>query len=628
MAAAASGERVEVSSSRTSTDRVWANPDGTFTAEAFSGPNWTVDANGDWVEINTTLERGADGLVRPQAAAVDIEFSGAKAAGSRTPLASIEVSKDSLGALADAWSDPQAPAPAADVADANAASFAIGYSGALPAPTLVENEATYAEVSPGRDLRVVALPSGVETFVDLKARPAVIPAGGVEVSLPISTKGLTVAEDGDGGLVVKDSRTGEVVGATPPAHIWDASAHPVTGDSVQVLEVPTDLRKTASGWNVVATVPASYFDTEGLTYPVTVDPSATLAPSKDTFVQLGNDASSFGSYAYMNVGTYDAGVHAARAYLSFLMTSAPYLYDPNDDTTVIDGAKLKVWEYDANSCTKSALYIRRLTSTFGETSTWLTRPSQSGVVTTVSDARIAGATGACVESWVDTSFGTDVRAIVQGWVNADFTNYGFALTASETSSTGWKRFASSEYSNSAKRPSLVINYHHIPKLATGLTVGGLTGGVVGDATPDVRATVKDLDGGNARAYIEVWQGTTRTWSGYSGSTPSGQATPWTTVGGMVDSGTYTVKEWGNDGVSNSAAPVSTTVTVDTTPPATPTISSSFPAGAWASTSSGTFTMASASTDVKSWEWTTDGIAWNPVILNASSTTPSLAMPGG
>jgi hypothetical protein len=30
---------------------------------------------------------------------------------------------------------------------------------------------------------------------------------------------------------------------------------------------------------------------------------------------------------------------------------------------------------------------------------------------------------------------------VQGWVNADYVNYGFALTGSETSSTSWKRMA-------------------------------------------------------------------------------------------------------------------------------------------------------------------------------------------
>jgi hypothetical protein len=388
MAARAQGSKVEVSGARTESRRVWANPDGSFTSEMFPGQNWTKDAAGNWQEIDTTLVRGTDGSVTPKAAAVEVTLAGPTPdqAGA-VPVVTMEVAKASLGELAAAHEDPSLEAPAADEAGTSVASLTLATQGGLPAPTLDGAQATYAGFEPGRDLRVTVLPGGVETFVDLAAAPASIPAAGVEVALPLSAKGLTVAEDGDGGLVIKDAKTGAVVGTTPQSRIWDASIDEVSGESEHGIVVDTELRKTSTGYLVIATVPASYFATPGLTYPITVDPSATLPPSKDTYVEKGYNDTSFGGEIDLKVGTYDGGTHVARSYLQFTLSDAANLYDTTDETTVVDSAKLKLWEWHAASCTASAMNIRYLTSAFtAADSTWNT------ATTPPARARRAGST--------------------------------------------------------------------------------------------------------------------------------------------------------------------------------------------------------------------------------------------
>lgn len=504
MAARNQGTRVEVTGARSATGRLWAEPDGSFTQETYDGPNWTLDAAGNWVEIDTRLARNGDGTIGPKAAAMQVTLAGPRDSGAKdTALVQVAVPQAALPALAAARTDTDAPIPATTTAGPTPASVTVGFDGALPAPELVDNQARYRDVAPSRDLRVVVLPSGVETFVDLTARPEKIPADGLEVSMPLALDGLSVKEDGKGGLLILDPATGDVVGTSPAARIWDATAHEVTGDPLNTLTVDTRLRRTEQGWDVVATIPASFFDTKGLTYPVTVDPLVTLSPAADTFVQSGSDAgTNFESLGHLNVGTYDAGSHVARAYLSFTLGYTAGLLTPD---TIVDSAKLKVWEYDANSCTPSDMYIRRLTSAPNPTTvTWNTKPTQSASIYTVTDARIAGSGGACTESWIDTTSGTDVKTIVQDWADGTATNYGFALTASETSSTGWKRFYSNDTSTIAKRPSLVINFHHRPGTPPKVAIAGRNpAGWIRDTTPTLQFHVNDGDGGEVTGHFAI-----------------------------------------------------------------------------------------------------------------------------
>jgi RHS repeat-associated protein len=547
IAAKAQGSKVEVSGERTESRRVWANPDGSFTAEVYSGPNWVQGADGTWDEIDTTLTRDASGDVVPKAAAVDITLAGdPSAAPSGTGInvvAEVAVPRSSLDDFADAQTDPAATVPITDDAGAKPASVSIVTDGTLPAPVVSGNEATYAGAADGRDLRVRVLPSGVQTFVDIDERPAQIPAEGVIVSLPLAAKGVTVAESPDGGIVLKDAKTGDVVSRAPAARVWDADIDPVSGESSHGFVADTQLRKTTTGYDLSVVIPAAYFDTPDLRYPITVDPSYTFTTvSKDTYVEKGYDNTAFGSEPDLKVGTYDAGTHVARSYLMFTLGTAPSFVDTGYDRTVVDSAKLKLWLYHSASCTSATMNIRYLTESFSETtSTWNNKPTQSSAVHSPSDAKRNDSSGSCAEGWLDTTSGTEVKDIVQEWVGKDATdpaNYGFALTASETASSGWKRFYSSEYSTSSRRPSMTVTYHHKPITPAAVTLAGRnSAGWVRSATPSLSATVADLDGGTVAGLFYVSTSSTFSSTTWSGSTSVASGTTATKASGTLAQGT-------------------------------------------------------------------------------------------
>jgi len=73
VAATSQGSRVEILSEHTDSQRVWANPDGSFTVDAYAGPEFVEQANGSWQDVNTQLVPSADGKsVEPVTAAADM----------------------------------------------------------------------------------------------------------------------------------------------------------------------------------------------------------------------------------------------------------------------------------------------------------------------------------------------------------------------------------------------------------------------------------------------------------------------------------------------------------------------------------------------------------------------------
>ena len=102
-------------------------------------------------------------------------------------------------------------------------------------------------------------------------------------------------------------------------------------------------------------VPAQFLATPGLVFPVTVDPSMTLGPGKDAYVEKGYNTTNFGSEDDLKVGTYDAGTHVARSYVNFPLGDGLNFYD---ETTVVDSARLEAClQWHAASCTKSIMEV-------------------------------------------------------------------------------------------------------------------------------------------------------------------------------------------------------------------------------------------------------------------------------
>ncbi|MFF1799220.1 hypothetical protein ACFVXQ_34280, partial [Kitasatospora sp. NPDC058263] len=72
------GHRVEVTGARTETTTLWANADGTLTADRSTGPT-RMKIGEAWVPVDTTLVQTADGKVAPKAHPEGLVFEGGDA---------------------------------------------------------------------------------------------------------------------------------------------------------------------------------------------------------------------------------------------------------------------------------------------------------------------------------------------------------------------------------------------------------------------------------------------------------------------------------------------------------------------------------------------------------------------
>ena len=142
-------------------------------------------------------------------------------------------------------------------------------------------------------------------------------------------------------------------------------------------------------------------------------------------------------------------------------------------------------------------------------------------------------------------------------------------------------------------------------------------------TPTFKATVTDPDKGKVRGVFEVYQGSTKEWTGTSAYVGSGStASVSVPAGKLVDGTTYTVKVKGDDGIDTSKQySSSTTFTVDTTKPNLTTqdiTSTVFADGQWHAdpVTANTFTFSGPS-DTKSFTYAKDGVT-QPVKSSDSS----------
>jgi hypothetical protein len=241
LAARRQGSRVEVLDEATSTRTVFANPDGTHSAEITAVP--TRAKRGDeWVPIDSTLELRKDGSVGPRAVAEDVSLS---AGGSAAPLIRL------------------ATGPA---------ELSIYWPGALPKPTLSGSEATYAEVLPGVDLVMRANSSGYQQLLVIKNPAAAL----YSVDLRVMTRGVRLSADDSGALRALND-AGEAVFVSPPSVMWDASG------SEGSRSVPVGVKV---GDGTLTLLPDKEFLTNPATkYPVTIDPTFA-SPNKGNWATV------------------------------------------------------------------------------------------------------------------------------------------------------------------------------------------------------------------------------------------------------------------------------------------------------------------------------------------------------
>ncbi|MEU2462488.1 DNRLRE domain-containing protein [Streptomyces sp. NPDC012473] len=560
------GRRIEILSRRTETGRVWADPEGSLTAEAYPAPI-RVKENGVWKDIDTALWDTGSALT-PATTDTNLDISD----GGDTKLATVTDSD---------WS------------------FGLGWSEPLPAPVVKDDTASY-DVGRDETLTVTALPDGFSQNIVLGEAPA----DPVTYRIPVRTDGLRLSQAESGRLLLKNS-AGRLVAEAPAPMMWDSSKNPVSGEPERQLVVATEIEEDANGQQTLVLTPDPNF-LSSADYPVTVDPTSTLAASTDTWVATNYPDSQVSS-AELKSGTYDGGTTKARSYLKFDVSelAGKHIVDTN----------LALYSTWSSSCSTagSGTQIRRVTSALNSsTVTWGDQPATT-TTGAVTSTVAKGFSSDCPAGTVNF----DIDAIVQAWADGEDNNGIQVRGLDESDSLTWRRYRSANYASGedgATEPHLSITYDAYP--STAAPFPPFSSSATADATPTLRARATDADFDELRYTFEVWDAdlTNRRTTGTTAYLAPASIASWSSP--TLPAGVHKWRVRAYDGANWSAAWSSwRTLTVDPTAPAVPVISSTSHAAtdSWYSTDD--FTGALSASD-------TSGIAGYAVKIDRDPLTPA------
>lgn len=280
-------------SQRTESSSTFANPDGTWSVESFTGPIRAEVREGVWRDLDETLMRSGD-VVRPQVPASPLTLpDGAQARAGVSPLATLK-GEDSEG---------------------RTVSLGLDWPGSLPSPVLDGADRDvcgcwYGTIESGAaDVVVEALLGGFSHSVVLHERPVTA----VTYRFPIRlSDGLSLQVADTGVLHVVDG-VGETVFYAPRPRMWDARVDEVSGDPVRVVPLDAAVEAGEGGPVLVLVTDSAFLADPATVYPVTVDPSWTGVISSDTWVQYNDYLESQNSSAELKAGMYN-GSEKARSF--------------------------------------------------------------------------------------------------------------------------------------------------------------------------------------------------------------------------------------------------------------------------------------------------------------------------
>ncbi|MFI5936837.1 LamG-like jellyroll fold domain-containing protein [Actinoplanes sp. NPDC051494] len=583
VAAKLCGARVEALNARTETTQVFGEPGGAITEDRALAPV-RVRTGTTWQDVDLTLIRDADGSVVPRVHARGLRLSGAAAGAGEHVVAA-------LGAGAQRTS--------------------VSWKGPLPRPVLDGPTATYPEVLPGVDLVVKAQMTGYEQFFVAKDRAALDRV--TKLTLPISTGKLTATDDGAGGLTFKDAK-GTVAGRSQAPEMWDATIAPLSQEHVNRAPVRMRaVRKSAGKAVLELTADPEFVDRSDLVFPVTIDPPASLPVAFDAFVQNSYTSDQSGADELKLGHIEDGGSYTARSYLRFNTSGLA--------GTRIVSARLRLWETHSYSCTATSWEAWR-TDTANTATRWTNQPTAREKVGTSTETK--GYSSSCGDGYVYIEIGKALQTSADNsWTEGNVMLRG----TSETSSTSWKKFDSSE---AAHPPLVSLTYNAAPgtpsALATAPCYSSCGAGARTSAVrPTLSAKLADSNAGQAlRAEFEVRNkataavvATSGTLTGSPGWT-NGSTASWQTGVNLVNATTYQWRVRAKDPYDDGAWTGWTDLTVDTDKPLVPFVSAGIylndgqPHGGAGQSDTFTLTPASGSTDLAAFVYRLD--------TDASATT--------
>ncbi|MFI1196581.1 RHS repeat-associated core domain-containing protein [Micromonospora sp. NPDC020750] len=584
------GQRVRITGMTTETAEYVAHPNGQVEATVHASPV-RIRRDNRWVPVDLTLQPAADGSVRAQAHPLDLRISGAREAGGE--LAAVGAGDGRLS---------------------------MGWAGALPAPVLAGNRATYPEVAAGIDLVVEATRTGFSQFLTVKNRQAVdrLPT----LAFPLTGKGLSsFSQDSSGGLLLKDAK-GRPIAAVPAPEMWDARRNPGTEEPTRRAVVsakserPTTRSGQASGLTMRLSPDLAWLKDPATQYPVTIDPQVNpLYTTFDTYVKEGDNVDRGGAND-LQLGLL-AGTPNTKA-RSFVHWGVSALRGKQ-----ITSATVNFWNFWSNTCTATSWEIWS-TGAASSATRWGTQPTWAQQEATSTQTK--GGT-ACADGWVSISGTTFFQRAATA---NQSTAYMGVRGTNEASPDSFKQFRSRNAADNSQVPYAVVNYNSYPTVGTRSTVPatacatGASRPKVNTATPQLKSVLSDAEGSTVTAEFEWWTltGTTKLGSAITGTAASGSTFSTTVPAATFTHNTsYKWRVRGNDGTVNGTWSAFCEFTVDTSIGSPPVISSTtYPENQWGGDANvaGSFTFeANGIADAAAYEYSLDVQTLNKVVNTAT-----------
>ncbi|WP_435841523.1 RHS repeat-associated core domain-containing protein [Streptomyces gardneri] len=298
-------------------------------------------------------------------------------------------------------------------------------------------------------------------------------------------------------------------------------------------------------------------------------------------------------------------------------------------------AKLNLWNYHSWSCTPSSWEVWD-TPHASTSSRWTAQPNWNTKWATSTATK--GFSASCADGWVTQ----DIKNLAAAWAaNGNGSNAMGIKATTESDPNSWKRFNSGNAASNT--PYVSVTYNTIPvagnpmKITPGRTMAGKNW--VTTTTPDMTYSATDAETHFLRSKWELWEGSTNldvydsgTYDPVLNKTVSFQVPP----GKLVNGRTYWFKGRINDENAWSSWTPTVYFTVDTTKPATSSVTSGdYPANTWSGTPdaqgnfSGSFTFTPPTGDVASVEYKLDAeTTWQSAATTGTAVSKTLAFPAG
>lgn len=350
--ASATKKDVVVDSATTPTAMTVASPDGTLTTTISNEPVRMQTGEG-WVDISTDLVPAiVDGVsvLKPENVPANITIG----AGGNSKIASLD---DRDGhSLSQSWP-----------------------FGTLPTPVVEGNSATYRQVLPGVDLIQLVHKTGISQVLKIETAEAAKDPRVAQMRIFLDSKNTVVEQASDGELTAKGTDSGEVELNNTGGLWWDSSAQGATatdpgGNGVArpfSLSLGAEAGKQSQIFGM-----DEILGTEGLQFPVYVDPDWHVQRAKFVFVDtaypetsywMGNLTNGQMHVGYLrNFDAPDLKNHLARSYFQF---DTSYLIGRDIITARLN--TVETWSY---SCTP-AYVASWITADIDSTTRWNGQPA-------------------------------------------------------------------------------------------------------------------------------------------------------------------------------------------------------------------------------------------------------------